>query len=313
MPNYIPIAGTPDAAGGHLIQPEYAGPLVDAIARQSALTNLVNIERTNSRKRKYSRLIGRPTAAFVDEAADIPATGAEFASLEINVKKIATTILYTEEELEDAADDPEQMLGPEVESAFADLIDAHAFGLAAGAAIVTKFDADIHSQIPANGQIELGATADALALAISAGMAYVEANGGRPNGVAYALDLRQHIRDARDGQGRALYEGQGGALGTGQPGPGDTFYGLRVGVTTNLDAFPAAVGKVAAIGGDFTHAKLIIRRDVSVKISTDATINVAGTDHRTFQQDKVAVKYTARVGFNTHQGPTMFFEVRNAA
>ena len=313
MPNFIPIAGTSDAAGGHLIQPEYANPLVDAIARSSAVARLANFEKTSTRKRKYPRLIGRPTAAFVGEGADSAATGAEFGSVEVNIKKISTTVLYTEEELEDAYADPQALVGPEVEEAFADLIDAHVLGLAAGAAITTSFDADIHSQIPAGGQVELGATADALAVAVSAGMAYVEGQGLRPNGLATALDLNQHIRDARDANGRPLYQGAMDAVGANDGQPMPTFFGLRQATTTNLDAFPAAAGKVAAIGGDWSRTKGLIRRDMTVRVSTEATVNVSGTDHRMFQQEKVAVKYTMRLGFNGHELNKAFFEVRNAA
>lgn len=312
MANFIPIASSPDGAGGYLIQEEYGSVLVDAIARTSAVAVLANFERTSSRRRTYPRLIGRPTAAFVAASADIPASGAEFANLVVNVKKIATILLYEEEELEDAATDPQNLLGPEVEAAFADLIDAHVLGLAAGAAITTGFDQSLHAGVPAGGEVELGATADALAVAVSAGMAYVEGNGGRPNGLATALDLNQHVRDARDANGRPLYQGGMDAIAANAGQPASTFWGLRWATTTNLDAFPAGAGKVAAIGGDWTKTKGIIRRDVTVRVSTDATVNVAGTDHRTFQQEKVAVKYTIRVGFNAHQIDKMFFEVLNA-
>lgn len=313
MANFIPIAGSPDAAGGHLIQPEYAEPLVDAIARASAVAVLANFEQTSTRKRKYPRMVGRPTAAFVGEGADSPATGAEFGSLEVNVKKISTTILYTEEELEDAYADPEQLVGDEVEGAFAELIDAHVLGLAAGAAITTNFDADLHSQIPAGGEVELGGTPDALGVAVSAGMAYVEGNGGRPTGLAYALDLRQHIRDARDANGRPLYEEATRAIGDASADTLPQFYGQRAAVTTNLDAFPAGAGKVAAIGGDWSKTKGVMRRDMTVRITTEATVNVAGTDHRTWQQEKIGVKYTMRLGFNAHQADKMFYEILNAA
>lgn len=314
MANYIPIAGAPDGAGGFLIQPEYSAPLVDAISRETAIDKVgVRIERTSTRKKVYPRLVGRPTAGFTDEAADSPVTGAEFGKVSIVVKKISTTLLYTEEELEDAYADPEALLGPEVEQAFALLIDAHALGLSSGAAITSQFKdedgiaQDINSAIPAGGQVEYGATADALALALSAGAAWVEGNGGTVTGTALAADARQAVRDARDGDGRPLYQTGGGIPGATTPDiPGVAF-------TTNLDGFPAGAGKVMAIGGDWTHARLVIRRDISVKVSTDATVNDGINDHRTFQQDKVAVKYTARVGFGRHQGDKLFFEVRNAA
>lgn len=316
MANYIPIAGAPDAAGGFLIQPEYADPLVDAIARETAADKVgVRIERTNTRKKIYPRLVGRPTAGFVDEAADAPVSGAEFGKVSIVVKKIATTILYTEEEIEDAYSNPEALVGPEVEQAFALLVDAHVLGMSAGAAITSQFRdedgnvQDVHSQIPAGGEAELGASNDAFALANSAGAAWVEGNGGQVTGVAVASDARQHIRDARDNDGRPLYQLGGGAvsfLAKNQEIEG-------VAWTTNLDAFPAGAGKVAAIGGDWTHSRLVIRKDITVKVSGEATVRDGATDHRTWQQDKIAIKYTARMGFGTHQAEKMFYEVTNNA
>ena len=318
MANFIPIAGAPDGAGGYLIQPEYAEPLVDAVAQLTAIDKVgVRIERTSTRKKIYPRLVGRPTAAFTDEAADSPVSGAEFGKISIVVKKIATTILYTEEELEDAASDPEALIGPAVEEAFAQLVDAHALGLASGVAITSQFKdedgavQDIHSAIPAGGQVELGATADAFALANSAGAGWVEENGGRVTGVAVALDVKRTLRDARDGSGRPLYQVGDTALGVVDRSQ-DTIDGVAW--TTNLDAVPAGAGKVAAIGGDWTHARLVMRKDMTVKVSTEATVvDGAAVQHRTFQQDKVAVKYTMRVGFGRHQGDKLFYEVRNAA
>lgn len=319
MANYIPLAGTPDGAGGFLIQPEYSAPLVDAIARRTAIDKVgVRVERTRTRKKIYPRLIGRPTAAFTDEAADSPVSGAEFGKITIVVKKISTTILYTDEELADAYADPEALLSPEVEAAFALIMDGHALGLVGGASITSAFRdedgvvQDVHSKIPVGGQIEYDQTKqDAFALANSAGAAWVEGNGGTVTGIAAANDMRQSLRDARDGQGRPLYQAGNTAMGVIDRSQ-DEISGLAF--TTNLDAFPAGAGKVAAIGGDWTHARMVIRQDIVVKATTEATVrDGAGVDHRTFQQDKVAVKWTARAGFGVHQGDTLFYEIRNEA
>lgn len=318
MANFIPIAGTPDGAGGVLIQPEYSQPLIDAIARQTAIDKMgVTIEQTATRKKIYPRLVGRPTAAFVDEAADSPVTGAEFGKLSIVVKKIATTIIYTEEELADAYANPEVLLSPEVEAAFAQLVDGHALGLVGGAAVTSAFKdedgvaMDVHSKIPVGGQVELGGTADAFMLANSAGAAWVEDNGGTVTGVAVANDVKRSLRDARDADGRPLYQVGGSALGVIDRSQ-DNIDG--VGFTTNLDMFPAGAGKVGAIGGDWKHTKMVMRQDIVAKVSTDATVvDGAAVQHRTFQQDKVAVKWTARMGFGVHQGDKLFYEITNTA
>lgn len=316
MANFIPIAGTPDGAGGVLIQPEYSAPLVDAIARATAIDKMgVPIERTSTRKKIYPRLVGRPTAAFVDEAADSPVTGAEFGRLTIVVKKISTTIVYTEEELADAYANPESLLGAEVEAAFAQLIDAHALGYAGGAVITSSFKdedgvaMDVFSKIPVGGKPELGGTADAFMLANSAGAGWVEDNGGTVTGVAVASDVKRSLRDARDADGRPLYQTGQAALGV-IDRTQDQIDG--VGWTTNLDAFPAGAGKVAAIGGDWSHTKLVMRQDIVAKMTTEATVvDGAAVQHRTFQQDKVAIKWTARMGFGVHQGDKLFYAVTN--
>lgn len=313
MPNYIPIMGTPDAAGGYLIRPEYGKVLVDAVAQESAVGQFVNFERTKTRKKKYTRLVGRPTASFVGEGADIPATGAEFGEIDVNVKKIGTTILYTEEELEDAEEDPQALVNSEVEAAFAQLIDAHILGMAAGVPITTQFDDSFNAGIETS-RIELGAGGDAWPAAVSAAMGYIEGNGGIPTGVIAAQDLRQYLRDARresDATEPALTDGFARERK-------DT-YELPHAYTTNLDGFPAGeVGegeakqaKVVAVVGDFKHALGIMRQDIRFKIADQATVNVGGTDHRTWQQDKIAVKWTMRVGFNAHQINQLFAAIVN--
>lgn len=318
MANFIPIAGTPDGAGGYLIQPEYSAPLIDAIARATAIDKMgVTIERTATRKKIYPRLVGRPTAAFVDEAADAPVTGAEFGKLSIVVKKIATTIIYTEEELADAYANPEALLSPEVEAAFAQLVDGHALGYVGGAAITSAFKdedgavMDVYSKIPAGGKVELGASNDAFMLANSAGAGWVEENGGTVTGVAVASDVKRTLRDARDADGRPLYQTGGTALGVIDRSQ-DAIDG--VGWTTNLDGFPAGVGKCAAIGGDWKYTRMVMRQDLVAKASTEATVVDGGAnEHRTFQQDKVAVKWTTRMGFGVHEGAKLFYAVMNEA
>jgi hypothetical protein len=169
---------------------------------------------------------------------------------------------------------------------------------------------DVYSKIPAGSKVEYDQTKpDALALATSAGAAKVEDNGGQVTGVALATDAKQSLRDARDQQGRPLYS-SGGSI----PGVGGTPNIEGAAFTTALSMFPAGVSAIGAIGGDWAHARTVIRKDIVVKVTTDATVrDGGGTDHRTFQQDKVAVKYTARIGFGVHQGDKLFFSVENAA
>jgi len=85
--------------------------------------------------------------------------------------------------------------------------------------------------------------------------------------------------------------------------------------STNLPALKgaAAGGRVVGIVGDFTHAVFAVRKDITVKFSTDATVDVSGTLHHLWQQNKVAALWEQRIGFVAHDLDRMFVAVINAA
>ncbi len=136
MANQKPISSV-NAAGGYLIQPEVQQALMAKVARESAIFQLADTIRVNTNKTTWPVYLGRPTAGFVAEAGTKPTTGAEFGTLEANIKKIATNVRYTTEILEDAQQDPRLLINPDVEAAIADLADYHAIGTHVGAANTT--------------------------------------------------------------------------------------------------------------------------------------------------------------------------------
>src|SRR5881392_2378347 len=101
MANQKPISSV-NAAGGYLIPAELAEALISKVARQAGVLQLANIQRINTNRMEWPVYLGRPTAAFVGEAATKPTTGAEFTQLTAAIKKIATNVRYTTEVLEDA-------------------------------------------------------------------------------------------------------------------------------------------------------------------------------------------------------------------
>jgi HK97 family phage major capsid protein len=267
---------------------------------------LGRVDRVVGRRERYTVYAGRPTAAFVAEGAAKAATGAEFSELVVNIKKIASIVMYTEELLEDAREDPSVLVGADVEAAFMNLIDAHALGYQAGAAIAGSFDSELTNTTQTT---ELGSTGDAFALAVSAAMEQVEANGGVPNGIVAASDVRAHLRDQRnagDVIAQPVYT-------DGFNREPDSLYGLPIRYSSNLDAFPAAAGKIAAVVGDYSHAVFALRRDITLRTSTEATIDVGGTLHNLFQQNKTAVLWEMRVGFAAHDINRMFANITNAS
>lgn len=309
MPNAIPLLEGTDASGGFLVRDTYGETFQNTLQRISAVQSLSRVDRVAGKRQRYSVYAGRPTAAFVGEGAAKPVTGAEYAEVVVNVKKIATTVLYTEELLEDAVEDPRVLIGADVEGAFADLIDAHALGYQAGSQISTQFDSALRTTTQT---VEYDQTkADGIALAVSAGMALIEGNGGTPNGAIFNPDAKAVQRDARQAAS---------GLGSAQPVFTDGFKRepdeayLPFSYSTNLPALKgtAAAGRVVGIIGDFAHAVFAVRKDITVKFSTDATVDVSGTLHHLWQQNKIAALWEQRIGFMAHDINRMFVAVVNA-
>lgn len=293
MANAIPLLEGTDASGGYLVRDTYGVTLQNRILRLQA-TGAVNFQRVPGKRQRYTIYAGRPTAAFVAEGAAKGVTGAEFTELVVNVKKIATIVLYTDEMLEDAQEDPTILVNADVEAAFADLIDAHVLGEAAGTNIATSFDAALRST---TNTVEIGNTAgDRLRIAISAAMGKLEEAGYTPTDVLLPTDVRQAIRDARAAVETTapVYGPAGSSL--------DPFYGLTDRYSSNLSKWAAApaAGKVKGFVVDRAHLVGAMRSDITVKRTDQATVDVSGTLHHLWQQNKTAFLWEMRVGFNVH-------------
>jgi HK97 family phage major capsid protein len=220
-------------------------------------------------------------------------------------------VVYTEELLEDARLDPQVLVNQDVEAAFSEVIDANIIGTHPGgvntqATFSTSFDAALANT---SQEVELGTGADALVVAISSAMATIEGNGGNPDGVMYALDVKGHLRDARTGTGVPLYSD---GFNLNDQGP----YGLRQAFSTNLDGFPAGlmggVGspeKTVAIVGDFSFAKAVMRHQLSAGVFREGVVGA----HNLLEQNKVAVRWEMRMGFQVYDLNRMFVRITNGS
>lgn len=306
MSNAIPLLEGTDGPGGYLVSDTYGETLQNTLRRESAVMSLSRVDRVAGKRQKYTVYAGRPTAAFIGEGAAKTATGAEFTEVVVNIKKIAAIVLYTEELLEDAREDPTVLVSADVEAAFTDLIDANALGYAAGAAIVGNFDSELTNTSQTG---ELGTTGDAIAVAVSAAIEQVESNGGVCNGIILASDAKAALRDARGSGDNATSPVYTDGFGR-EP---DTMYGLPIRYTSNLDGFPAAAGKIVGLVGDFTHSIFALRKDITVRTSDQATVNVGGTDHNLWQENKTGMLWEMRIGFVAHDLNRMFAKITNAS
>jgi len=306
MANAIPLLEGTDASGGYLVRDTYGQTIQDGILRESAVMSLARVDRVPGKRQRYSVYAGRPTAAFVSEGAAKPTTGAEFKEVVVNIKKIASQVIYTEELLEDAVEDPRVLVNADVQAAIADLIDAHALGYAAGSAITSSFDSYLTNT---SQTVELGSTGDALATAVSSALTLIEGNGYNPTGIILASDGRGHLRDAR----RAAETTAPVYTASYEREP-DTLYGNPIRYSSNLPKFSAtkAATKIVGIVGDFTHAVAAMRRDISVRTTDQASVDVSGTVQHLWQQNKIAAQWETRLGFQTHDLSKAFVIIKDA-
>jgi len=312
MPNAIPLIEGTAGSGGYLVPDNFNGLLFErGLNRQSAILGMpgLRVRRVSGKREKFTEYVGRPTVATVAEGADKPATGAEYAEVTCDIVKAATIVMYTEELIEDAQDDPTILINADVRAAFADYIDSNSLGRTAAGPIVGAFNSELSETTQT---VELANTGgDRLAIAVSAAMGLVEANGYMPTGIVLAHDAKQHFRDARMATEttQQVYSNAEGAFV--QPIP--TLYNLPIGYTTNLQSIAgaAAAGRVIGVVGDFSQALLAIRNDMRIKFSDQATVNVAGTDHRLWQQNKVASLWETRLGFVAHDLNRAFAAITN--
>ena len=304
MANNTPLSGLSDAAGGILL-PEAQGALLTkgVLQEAGALAFAGDARTTSSRREAFTIWNGTPTAEIVGEGGTKPVTGGEFGGGTLNIKKIASIVTFTDEQLEDVQNgDMNVLVDSGVREAIADVADANAVGKDSGTNISGAFD----SELTATTQtVEWDSSKqDGIALAISAAMGTLEANGygKNPNnlGVLVHPSVARSIRDARitgvSGGGTA--SATVSALSQGLYQPVDPFYGLPIYTSTNLNTFAEAAGsnKVVAVVAHRPNIHVRIRHDVRVSRSNEAS--VGGTS--LWQNDLTGFRYVWRGGLYVH-------------
>jgi HK97 family phage major capsid protein len=306
MANQIPFSGASQAAGGYLLPDEQGEILTQGLLTQlGALQAAGDVRRTRSRKTNFPIWLGLPTAGPVGEGASKPVTGGEFGQSSINVKKFASIVLFTDEQIEDVQNgDLNVLVDGGVREAIAKSIDAHMLGKSAGVDIVGVFDSELTAT---TASVELAATpGDRLRLAVSAAMGVLEANGyGENMAVILGSGFAQHLRDARatTETTTAIYDDQ------------DPLYGLPRFFSTNLNAAGAApaAGVVKAVVVSRPNLHVRIRTDVRVAVSTEATVYDGTSDRKLFQEDLTAIRYETRLGFMVHDLNRAVVKITDAA
>jgi hypothetical protein len=313
MANNTPLSGLSDAAGG-IILPEAQGALLTngILQEAGALSVAGDARTTSSRREAFAIWNGTPTAEFVGEGGTKPVTGAEFAGGTLNVKKVATIVTFTDEMLEDVQNgDLNVLVDGGIRTAISDVVDANALGLDSGTAITGAFDSEL---VGTTQTVEIDLSKqDSLALAVSAAMGSLEANGYTDLAVLQSGDVARHLRDARitgvSGGGTAAASVT--ALSQGLYQQVEPFYGLPRATSTNLNTLSeaAGAGKTVAVVVSRPNLHVRIRHDVRVTRSNEAT--VGGTS--LFQNDLTALRYVTRLGFWVHDLNRSVVKINNAS
>ena len=301
MANNIPFSGATPEAGGYLLPEEQGGILTNGVLQENGVIRLAgDAKTTNKRKTTFNIWLGKPTAGPVGEGARKPVTGGEFGQTEMSVKKFASIVLFTDEQIEDVQDgDLNVLVDSGVREALAQSIDAHALGKDNGANITSVFTNSFRDS--AASPIEVDFTkADGLQKAVSAAMGVLEGNGyGSPEnmGIALGFGFQQMLRDAQEdnqttgASQRRLYSGN------------DPLYGLSRTISTNLNPTSAAAGASNVVGYVFhkPNVHLRLRTDVRVKVDQSATVVLPDdSEVNVFQDNMTAIRYELRLGAFTH-------------
>ena len=308
MANQIPLSGATDAAGGYLLPDEQGELLTKGILNQAAAFQVAgDVRTTSSRRTEFPIWLGEPTAGFVGEAGTKAVTGAEFSQGTLNIKKVASIVLFTDEQIEDVQNgDLNVLVDSGVRDAISKVIDQNAIGRNNGSAVTGNFDTEL-CDTTAKVELDLSAQ-DGLATAVSAAMGTLEDNGyNDPSNMALILasDASRHLRDARitgvSGGGTAAPTTTALAQGLYVPTT-DPLYGLERSFSSNLDRIgnAATSGATVALLVYKPNLHVRVRSDITVSASSEATVYDGSQTRNLWQENLTGLRYETRVGFFVH-------------
>lgn len=318
MANNTPLSGLSDAAGGILLPTAQGALLTKGVLQEAGAFAFAGDSRTTSSRREaFTIYNGTPTAEIVGEGGTKPVTGAEFAGGTLNIKKIASIVTFTDEQIEDVQNgDMNVLVDSGVREAIADVADANAVGKDSGTNISGAFDSELTSTTQ-TVEADLSKQ-DGLQLAVSAAMGSLEANGYGKNyanlGVLIHPSFARLVRDARitGVSGGGTTAAATTALAQGLYGQAaDPFYGLPVYTSTNLNTLAETAGanKVVAVVAHRPNIHARIRHDVRVSVSNQAS--VGGTS--LWQNDLTGFRYVWRGGMYVHDLDRAVVAITNAS
>lgn len=235
------------------------------------------------------------SANFVGMGEKKPVTDTSIRTETLNAGKVAAVVLIPEELLEDADFDVfENFVKPQAPRAFGEAIDRAVLFGAGKPAEWTGFQSGLVPQAIAKG-MGVNLTSDLYAdiMGRNGMISKVNMNGFSVNGWAGDPLTEALLREARDGDGRPLYNP---FLDPISGEPREAIYGKPYRSLLN-GAWHDTDNHALLIGGDFKQLIYSIRKEISYRISTEATVELpSGEIVNCFQQNVVALLMEMRIG-----------------
>jgi predicted phage gp36 major capsid-like protein len=288
------------AVGSYLLPDEFSKEILQALPTSSfTLRMMRKLPNLSSKVYKMPVLHAFATAYFIAEGSRKKTTDLAWTGVDLTAEELAVIVPVPENVLEDMASQNYDLWG-EVRPRLLE-----ALGVAIDAAVLhgTSKPASwpvglVDAAVTAGNTISMDDVGEGLtfpdmasALLGQDGLwAGCEKDGYIPNGALGALDMMGRLRDIRDANGQFLFMMDMTAANTYR------IAGVPLTFPDNGAFDPASA---LLLIGNFQKAVYAMRRDISFKVATEATIHNAEGDviYNLFQDDMVALRVTMRLGW----------------
>jgi|SRR5690554_1538238 len=274
------------------LNPEMSAPIFDEAARRSVVMSLVRRTPLGINGQNIPVVTSRPTANWVGEGEQKPATQGGLDLLQMTPQKLAAIAVMSAEVVRANPGNYTTLLRQHLAEAFAVAFDlATLYNVGGDGSGTGPFDDAIADTTKS---VEFGTaaqTAGGVHGDIVAGLELLVADGKRLTGFAFDDQVEPIFLGATDTTGRPIY------IDTPLD---DTTTAARPGRLIGRPSFMGegvASGTTMGFGGDWSKAAWGAVGGISYRVSTEATVTIDGTLTSLWENNLVAVLAEAEYGF----------------
>jgi HK97 family phage major capsid protein len=303
---------TSDFSG--FIPPTISAPIFERATRMSVVQQLARQVPLGFNGSSIPVVTGRPTAGWVDEGGQKPATAGTMTLKSIIPKKLAAIVVVSAEVVRANPGGYMDTLRPNLAEAFAVAFDRAALhdegptGTPGGGPFATFID-----QTTKTVELGTGTTVhNDFVAALSALVNDSDASGRRYRLTGWALDdvVEPTILDALDGNDRPLYVDLPTDISASVVG--DARRGRLLNRPSFMGEGVSGGSDVVAYGGDWSMAAWGVVGGINYRVSTEATVTIDGNLVSAFEHNLVAIVAEAEYGWVVSD-PEAFVEITDAS